>query len=68
MSSSSYVDSNMVFTQYSELINFLLYPCYMTRSTLKKYKVMSLTQLTYSSNPVTGPKGRYVFLAKLFCS
>jgi hypothetical protein len=32
------------------------------------YKVMSLTQLTYSSNPVTGPEGHYVFLAKLFCS
>jgi hypothetical protein len=29
-----------------------------------KYKVMSLTQLTYSFNPVTGPEGRYVFFAK----
>ncbi len=28
------------------------------------YKVMSLTQLTYSFNPVTGPEGRYVFFAK----
>ena len=35
---------------------------------MEEYKVMSLTQLTYSSNPVTGPEGRYVFLAKLFCS
>ncbi len=31
---------------------------------LNGYKVMSLTQLTYSFNPVTGPEGRYVFFAK----
>ncbi len=30
----------------------------------ENYKVMSLTQLTYSFNPVTGPEGCYVFFAK----
>jgi hypothetical protein len=46
MSSSSYVDSNMVSTQYSLLVNFLLHPCYMTCSTLKSPYYAFIDNLT----------------------
>jgi hypothetical protein len=36
----------------------------LSHDSINRYKVMSLTQLTYSFNPVTGPEGRYVFFAK----